>query len=287
MVRRRLVHAPSSLPSDDLLKLVHAAEFVDAFNTGTLDAQRMRRIGFGEVTRQQLLIDRTKAEVAGTLLTAELALRHGLAVNTAGGTHHAFRDTGAGFCIMNDMAIAAEALLAAGSVRRVLILDLDVHQVGWAGWRDDGSNVRQVGWAGWGGTDLRTPAPAPAQGDGTAAIFQGREDVFTLSVHAESNFPARKQASHVDIGLLDGTGDQEYLGVVAEVLTGALGSFRPDLVIYDAGVDPHEVLDTCIGSGVPVAGLVGGGYHADLEVLAARHCWLHKAAVQLWQDHHL
>lgn len=167
----RQVHAPACLPSRVLLCLVHSPKFVDAFCSGTLDEQRMRRIGFGEVARTQALIDRTLAEVAGTILTAELALAHGLACNTAGGTHHAFREYGSGFCILNDLALTTELLLLQGRASRVLILDLDVHQ-----------------------------------GDGTAHIFSGRQDVFTLSVHAASNFPARKQASHLDIALPDGTG---------------------------------------------------------------------------------
>ncbi|PRW61526.1 histone deacetylase [Chlorella sorokiniana] len=263
---------PPSLPGRDLLNLVHSPEYVDAFCSGSLDEQRMRRIGFGEATRSQVLIDRTLAELAGTLLTAELALAHGMACNTAGGTHHAFRDYGSGFCILNDLAVTAELLLRQGRVQRVLILDLDVHQ-----------------------------------GDGTAHIFSGRKDVFTLSVHAASNFPARKQSSHLDVALPDGTADAEYLRVVAEVLTGVLQDFRPDLVLFDAGVDPHVedalgllalsddglrrrellVLDSCLGMGVPVAGFVGGGYASNLAVLAERHCWLHRAAAQLWLDHGL
>lgn len=268
----RQVHMAPTLPSKELLCLVHTQEYVDAFCSGTLDDKRVRRIGFGEVTRSQALIDRTLAEVAGTLLTAELALEHGLACNTAGGTHHAFPDFGSGFCILNDLAVTAELLLRQGRASRVLILDLDVHQ-----------------------------------GDGTAHIFSGRRDVFTLSMHAASNFPARKQASHLDVALPDGTSDDAFCAAVAEALTGVLQTFRPDLVLYDAGVDPHQddalgrlsltdeglrrrellVLDSCLGAGIPVAGYVGGGYHADLDVLAARHCWLHRAAAELWHDYRL
>lgn len=266
------VHIPPSLPSINKLKLVHDSEYISAFCNGTLDSHILRRIGFGDVTRTQTLIDRTKAEVAGTLLTAELALEHGLAVNTAGGTHHAFKDTGSGFCILNDLAVTAEVLLRRGACNRILILDLDVHQ-----------------------------------GDGTASIFEGRSDVFTLSVHAANNFPARKQRSHLDIGLPDGTSDDIYLATVADALLDVLRTYRPDLVLYDAGVDPHVddslgrlalsdeglarrellVLDTCLGSDIPVAGVVGGGYHPDLDVLADRHCWLHKAAMELWEAHEL
>lgn len=206
----------------------------------------------------------------GTALTALLALEHGLACNTAGGTHHAYHDRGSGFCILNDLATTAKLLLATNTVARVLIVDLDVHQ-----------------------------------GDGTAAILQDEPNVFTLSVHARSNFPHRKQQSTLDVALEDGVGDEEYLGVVAGVLPDVLNTFRPDLVLYDAGVDTHAddalghlaltdagllrrellVLDTCLGFGVPVAGYVGGGYHADLTVLARRHCALHQAAQQLWGDH--
>ena len=205
-------------------------------------------------------------------MAAELALKHGLAVGTAGGTHHAFRAHGSGYCVLNDLAVAAEALLARRAAARVLILDLDVHQ-----------------------------------GDGTAALFAGRTDVFTLSAHAERNFPARKQASHLDLPLPDATGDEAYMAAVAAALRSVLGSFKPDLVLYDAGVDVHAgdvlgrlalsdeglarrellVLDSCLGSGAAVAGVVGGGYHADLDVLARRHCWLHRAAAQMWRDYGL
>lgn len=157
-------------------------------------------------------------------------------------------------------------------MQRVLILDLDVHQ-----------------------------------GDGTAFCLRSNPNAFTLSVHCESNFPARKQTSSMDIGLPDGTADGKYLATVAEALSGVLQSFRPDLVLYDAGVDVHEadslgrlnisdeglqrremlVLDTCLSHGAPVAGYVGGGYAEDLKVLADRHTWLHRAASRMWEYHGL
>ena len=256
----------------NLLHLVHDSIYTDQFLHGALSDDKMRRIGFGDVTRTEILIHRTVSEVLGTLLTAELALERGLAVNTAGGTHHAYRDFGSGFCILNDLAVTAEYLLSNGRANRILILDLDVHQ-----------------------------------GDGTAAIFNGRSDIFTLSVHAANNFPARKQSSHLDIPLPDGTSDDEYLSTVAEALNSTLKTFKPDFVLYDAGVDIHAddslgrlqvsdvglqrrellVLDTCLGNNVPVAGYVGGGYHSDLDVLAQRHCWLHKAAMQMWGAYQL
>ncbi|GBF94126.1 histone deacetylase [Raphidocelis subcapitata] len=272
MVLPSQVAVPQRLPSDAELAVVHDPEYVAAFSSCSLDDARIRRIGFREATSTPLLVERTKAEVAGTLLTAELALARGLACNTAGGTHHAHRDYGSGYCILNDLSFAAHELLRRGAVARVLILDLDVHQ-----------------------------------GDGTATICAGNPAIFTLSVHCESNFPARKARSTLDVGLPDGAGDEPYLRAVSDALPGALEDFRPDLVLYDAGVDVHAadalgrlcvtdagllrrellVLDTCLGAGVPVAGYVGGGYADDLEVLAARHCALHEAALRMYRDHGL
>lgn len=170
------VHVPMEIATDEQLHMVHDKDFVARFSSGELTETEMRRIGFGEVTRHPDLIERTKAEVAGTLLTAELALQHGVACNVAGGTHHAFPSFGSGFCILNDLAVTAEVLLHRKAVDRILILDLDVHQ-----------------------------------GDGTAFIFQDQPAVFTLSVHAANNFPARKQKSSLDVPLPDGVGDDDYL----------------------------------------------------------------------------
>lgn len=261
------VYTPKEMLPTEQLTLVHEVGYVKSFLEGILDTAQTRRIGFGNVVTCPKLIGRTQAEVAGTLMTAELALKHGLAVSTAGGTHHAFRAAGSGFCILNDLAVTSEILLQRGQVDRVLILDLDVHQ-----------------------------------GDGTAAIFQDRRDVFTLSVHAAQNFPSRKQRSHLDIALPDGTEDEAYLKVISESLPGVLQSFKPNLVLYDAGVDTHKddelgrlaltdqgidrrermVIDTCLGHDVPVAAVVGGGYSQDLNELARRHCFMHRAAFDMW-----
>eukprot|EP00850_Spirogloea_muscicola_P016484 SM000134S26927 [mRNA] locus=s134:4170:7181:- [translate_table: standard] len=242
------VHMPQSMPTLAQMCLVHERQYIEDFCNGRLSRACMKRIGL-EWT--PVLVERTLIEVAGTLLTAELALEHGLACNTAGGTHHAHRDFGSGFCIINDLAVAAAVLLERGEVDRVLILDLDVHQ-----------------------------------GDGTAAILAGEPRVFTLSMHCGANFPTRKQVSDLDVDIPVGTGDEEYLRLVAHHLPQVLSLFRPNLVLYDAGVDPHkddtlgrlsltseglhqrelQVLDTCLGSGIPVAGFVGGGYHEDISV---------------------
>ncbi|GAQ87064.1 histone deacetylase [Klebsormidium nitens] len=268
VVRPEQVHIPVELPSMEQMSLVHDPEYVREFCEGTLSAASLRRIG---LPWSPVLVTRTLAEVAGTLLTAELALEYGLACNTAGGTHHAFRDFGSGFCIINDLAVTSAVLLERGAVSRVLIVDLDVHQ-----------------------------------GDGTAAILAHEPRVFTMSVHAASNFPAKKQRSDLDVPLPDGLADEEYLAVVADHLPRVLTDFRPDLVLYDAGVDPHKddslgrlsltdaglfqrermVFDTCLAFGVPVAAYVGGGYSTDLDVLAARHCFLHQAATEVYAHHH-
>jgi acetoin utilization deacetylase AcuC-like enzyme len=203
---------------------------------------------------------------AGTVLAARLALRHGLACNTAGGSHHAFAGFGSGFCVFNDVAVAARLLLAEGSVGRVLVVDLDVHQ-----------------------------------GDGTAAIFAADPSVVTFSMHCRTNFPARKQQSDLDVALEPGIGDEEYLAALDAVLGPLLDRVRPDLVFYNAGVDPHvddqlgrlalsdaglaarerRVLDACLGRGLPLACVLGGGYAPTVDLVAARHAILHRVILDL------
>lgn len=244
----------------DLLACVHTPAYVESFLSGTIDAKALRRIG---LPWSAGLTRRTRRAVGGTLLTARLALEHGLACNAAGGTHHAHPGFGSGFCIFNDIAIAARALVDEGSVSRVLIIDLDVHQ-----------------------------------GDGTAAAFAGDPRVFTFSMHCESNFPFRKTAGDHDVGLPDGMQDEEYLRRLEAELPALIEQVQPELVIYDAGVDVYVgdrlgrlqvsldgiyerdvyVLHECRRREVPVAGVIGGGYDHDLDALAHRHCMLHRAA---------
>lgn len=246
--------------SRETLTLVHTPEYVTQFCTGTLAVQPLRRIG---LPWSPALVERTCTAVGGTILTARLALGHGLACNTCGGTHHAFCDYGSGFCIFNDLAVSARVLLAEQRVRQILIVDLDVHQ-----------------------------------GDGTAYIFQAEPRVFTFSMHCAQNFPGRKQQSDLDVELPIGTDDATYLRVLREHLPGLLEQVRPDLVLYDAGVDPHiadrlgklaltnaglyvrdlEVLSLCVSRGIPVAAVIGGGYDNDLDALVERHALLHRAA---------
>lgn len=245
------------------LELAHAPGYVAGVLEQRLGAAAIRRLG---LPLSPVLALRSRCAVAGTVLTARLALEHGIACNTAGGSHHAFEGYGAGFCVFNDVAVAARLLLAEGLIARAMVVDLDVHQ-----------------------------------GDGTAAILAHDRRVHTLSVHCRANYPVRKQQSDVDVGLDPGIGDDEYLAVIDGLLPSLLDRVRPDLVFYNAGVDPHRddrlgrlalsdaglaarerlVLDLCRGRGVPVACVVGGGYADDLDVLARRHAMLHEAIAAL------
>ena len=264
MVTPAEVHVPELAPPD-WLALAHAPAYVDAVLSQGLDAAAVRRIGL-PITLE--VATRSRAANAGTVLTARLALEHGLACNTAGGSHHAFAAYGSGFCVFNDVAVASCVLLREGLVERILVVDLDVHQ-----------------------------------GDGTAAIFLDDPRVFTFSMHCRTNFPLHKQESDLDLALDAGLEDEPYLALIADHLPGLLEDVRPDLVFYNAGVDPHLddrlgrlaltgeglwrrerlVLGTCLKAGVPVAGVVGGGYAADLEQLARLHAILPLAAAQLLQ----
>jgi acetoin utilization deacetylase AcuC-like enzyme len=252
------------LASPEWLRLAHGPEYVDAVLGQSLDQAAARRIGL-PITLE--VATRSRAANAGTVLTARLALEHGLACNTAGGSHHAFAAYGSGFCVFNDVAVAARVLLTEGLVERVLVVDLDVHQ-----------------------------------GDGTAAIFLDDARVFTFSMHCRTNFPLHKQRSDLDLALEAGLEDEPYLALIAEHLPGLLDDVRPDLVFYNAGVDPHVddrlgrlaltgrglrrrerlVLETCLKAGVPVAGVVGGGYAADLDRLARLHAILPQVAIELF-----
>ena len=260
------VHQPE-LPPREWLELVHTPAYVKAYCEGTLDAKAQRRIG---LPWSEQLVHRTCLAIGGTILTAKLALEHGLACNTAGGTHHAFPDYGAGFCIFNDLAVAPSVMLHLGLVNKILVVDLDVHQ-----------------------------------GDGTAFVFQNDPRVFTFSMHCGENFPGRKQDSDLDIPLPRGLDDDGYLQILAKQLPDVLSEVKPDLVFYDAGVDAHVddrlgklaltdnglyrrdrvVLSTCLAQGYPTACVIGGGYSDDLHQLAQRHSLLHRAATTVFQSY--
>ena len=261
-------HLPEP-PPIEWIQFVHTSEYVQAYCQGTLDPKAQRRIG---LPWNPALVNRTCTAVGGTILTAQLALKYGLACNTAGGTHHAFPSYGSGFCIFNDLAISARVLQQLGLAQKILILDLDVHQ-----------------------------------GDGTALIFQDDPSVFTFSMHCEVNFPGTKQKSDLDVPLSVGMDDDAYLQTLAKYLPDLLSEVQPDLVLYDAGVDPHagdrlgklaltdtgiyrremQVLTTCIAAGYPVASVIGGGYADDLDALTYRHSLLHRAADQVYRQYDL
>lgn len=235
------------------IEAVHEPQYVAEVLSAAVPLAKERRIGF-PVT--PFVATRAQMSPGGTWLAARLALTHGYAANSAGGSHHAMADAGAGYCVFNDLAVAANRLIGEGDARRIMIVDLDVHQ-----------------------------------GDGTAALTAGRDDIFTLSIHAEKNFPARKARSSLDIALPDGAGDAVYLESLQAHLGGAIASFRPDLILYQAGVDPHvddrlgrlalsddglAARDICVmnaarARGVPLASVLGGGYGEDGMEVARRH----------------
>ena len=260
LIEKKLIHVPLSIARRDLEE-IHPRRYHETFSRDQLTRPEQRRIGLPATSA---LVQRTWLAVGGTLLTARLALRHGLANHLAGGTHHAHPDFGSGFCIFNDCAVTARVLLQRGEVDRVLIVDLDVHQ-----------------------------------GDGSAACFQADERVTTFSVHAGSNFPLRKVNSGFDIPLPDGTEDDDYLAAIGDQLPNVLDALNPQLVLFNAGVDPHRddrlgrlnlsddgllmrdrlVLDACLRRTIPVATVIGGGYDS-LKPLVRRHAIVFRAAAE-------
>ena len=243
--------------------MAHDPDYVQRVFSQRLYDQEVRRIGLEQSDR---LLERIRLSASGTLLASWLALEHGIACNAAGGSHHAATGHGAGYCIFNDVAVAVRNLQAQGAVTKAMVFDADVHQ-----------------------------------GDGTAEIFAGDPSVFTVSVHAEKNFPARKQVSDLDLGLPDDTADTEYQQALKGVLDQAFDAFDPQIVFYNAGVDvhaqdrlgrlglsndgirarDHAVLAAVRRRGVPVVGVLGGGYAADPSILAERHAILFEEADRL------
>ena len=252
-------HEPAAAPAE-WIALAHDRTYVDQVLSAQVPVKIAREIGF---PMTESVARRSRTASAGTLITARLALEHGIACNTAGGSHHARRTHGSGFCVFNDVAVAASVLLADGEIDRALVIDLDVHQ-----------------------------------GDGTAHIFQAEPRVYTFSMHAEKNFPVRKVPSDWDVGLPDGLGDQGYLKALGEHLPHVLEQSEPELVFYNAGVDVHQedrlgrlalsdagieardrfVLTTLKDAGVPAACVIGGGYMSDVDRLARRHSIIHRVA---------
>ncbi|MFD1695121.1 histone deacetylase family protein [Roseibium aestuarii] len=240
------------------LALAHDPAYVDAVIGCKVPAAIAREIGFPIKEDVSL---RARCATGGTVLTGYLALNHGLAANTAGGSHHARRRQGAGFCVFNDVAVAIRVMQADGVIGRALVVDLDVHQ-----------------------------------GDGTAEIFSGDPSVVTLSLHARRNYPVRKVPSTLDLDLEDGLEDEAYLDALALALERVLEMGPFDITFYNAGVDPWEgdrlgrlslsreglarrdrlVISRLRAAGLPVAGVLGGGYSTDMDELSDRHATLHR-----------
>lgn len=243
-------HEPDPVPRA-WIEAVHDPDYVAQVLAAAVPREKERRIGFPVTPEAARRAERVPG---GLYLAARLAMADGYAANTAGGSHHALADTGAGYCVFNDLAIAAVRLAREG--RRVLIVDCDVHQ-----------------------------------GDGTAALTAGRTDIATYSIHADKNFPVRKARSTVDVALPDGTGDAAYLDALAATLPPLIDRFGPDLILYQAGVDPYAgdrlgrlslsreglvardrfVAAQAIERGLPLASALGGGYGTDAMEIAERH----------------
>lgn len=248
----------------EIVYLAHDKAYVDALLDLRLDPKMQRRIGF---PMSKDLVERELYLIDGTIQACAAAREHGVAFNTAGGTHHAGRDFGEGFCLLNDQAVAAAYLYAQGWANKILMIDLDVHQ-----------------------------------GNGTAHIFEDHPDIITLSIHGEKNFPFKKERSHVDLGLPDGMGDEDYLAVLQEQLETLLPAINPDFVFYQAGVDvlatdklgkfkltidgcrrrDELVFEACKRRAIPVEVSMGGGYSAQIKDIVNAHVNTYRAAIAIY-----
>lgn len=240
------LHEPERVSMDDLLR-VHDAAYVERVVRGTMPAAEQRTLG---LPWSEALAERSFRTTGATTEAAAFAVRNGLAMNLAGGTHHAFASHGEGFCVFNDVAVAVRALRARGMAQRSAIIDLDVHQ-----------------------------------GNGTHALFAGDDDTYTFSMHGRNNYPFRKVAGRLDVELPDGIGDDDYLQLLHDALPGVLAAARADIVFYLAGADPHEgdrlgrlrlsfeglmrrdrmVLESGRDVGIPVVIMIAGGYGRDID----------------------
>ncbi len=247
------VVSPSVMPREQL-ELVHSANYITQLEQGKMSAQEMRKTGF---PWSEALVHREKVIMNGTWQAALVALEEGAAMNVAGGTHHAFADRGEGFCLFNDLALASALLLKEGLAKKILIVDLDVHQ-----------------------------------GNGTASIFQGHEGVFTFSMHGKNNYPLHKEQSHLDVELPDGITDEAYLHLLKENLESIEQVFIPDFVFYQCGVDilatdklgrlgvslrgckerDEMVMRFCLKHKTPLVAAMGGGYSEDIKIIVEAHC---------------
>ena len=248
--------------SDVTLKRAHSENYIKNVKEKTLDEKAVKKIGFPLVDS---VVQRSLVATGGTVLASKLAINYGVSCNTAGGSHHANFDGGAGFCVFNDVAVAAHYLLNRGLAGRILIVDLDVHQ-----------------------------------GNGNSEIFKNNKNVFTFSMHSKSNYPAKKSTSDLDIELDDNMEDKEYIKLLKFYLN-QLNEENFDYVFYIAGVDIHYndrlgklkisdegirerdelVTENFFSKGVPICGVLGGGYNKDFDKLVELHSILHQSCAKL------
>ena len=250
--------------SEEIILLTHSAKYWEDLKNQTLSEKEIRAIGF---PMTPLLVERGRHIAAGTLQCVEYAIKHGISMNAAGGTHHAFKEKGEGFCVFNDIAIAANHLIHSNKFNNILIVDLDVHQ-----------------------------------GNGSASIFNGQGQVFTFSMHGAKNYPFRKEASHLDIGLPDGTEDEAYLKILFNILPRVIDQHRPELIFYQAGVDilttdrlgrlsvsregcrkrDKYVMEICKKNKIPLVVTMGGGYSPQLSHIIEAHANTFRTATEVY-----
>ena len=266
ILNKENLHIPEPAQYLDLTK-AHQPEYIQKIDNLSLSKEEERKLGFPMVPSVKR---RSYMATGGTVLSAELALRYKLACNTAGGSHHAFSDSGNGYCVFNDVAVAAYNLLNKHSVKKILIYDLDVHQ-----------------------------------GDGTAKIFENNDQVYTFSAHSKKNYPLVKQKSNQDIELADDITDQEYLNTVSKSLE-VVNKMNFDFVFYVAGVDIHKddklgklnittegikkrekmVINNFYKNKIPLCGVLGGGYNKDFNHLVYLHSILHRTCHEILSNEH-
>ena len=264
LIKKKIVekfHKPYAC-SDETLKRAHSESYIKHVKDKTLDQLAIKRIGFPLIDS---VVRRSLVATGGTVLATKLAIKNGVACNTAGGSHHADFNGGAGYCVFNDVAVAAKYLLDRGLAGRILIIDLDVHQ-----------------------------------GNGSAEIFMGDNNVFTFSMHSKSNYPAKKSVSDCDVELANDMEDKEYIKVLKYYLN-LLNEENFDFVFYIAGVDIHYndrlgklkisdegikerdeiVTENFFSKGIPLCGVLGGGYNKDFDKLVELHSFLHQSCAKL------
>lgn len=263
IIEPKQIFKPEMPDINDIL-LTHSQEYVDKLLSLSLTDREMRRIGFEQT---HALIERELLIMQGGIDCARFALEYGIALNVAGGTHHAFSNKGEGFCILNDHAVAANFLLKNRMINKILIIDLDVHQ-----------------------------------GNGTAEIFANNKNVFTLSIHGKHNYPFIKECSDWDIPVNDGIEDDQYLALVKMALNKTINIFKPDFIMFQSGVDilssdkfgkfkvsmegckkrDEIVIGTCKKLDIPCIAAMGGGYSEDIKLIVQAHCQTFETAMNYY-----